>query len=120
MKTKKACGYLNSGNNTAPIFSLHQKNFLQENTLDFGAGAYPAHDYNSDGLLDIIGTLAISMETMWPTCYFKKHRYYQPASFTLVEDDFANLGNLPLNTLLNMPVRACLLPGDLDGMVMTT
>ena len=38
------------------------------------------------------------------------------ASFTLVEDDFANLSNLPLNTLLNIPV-AGVSPtfGDLDG-----
>ena len=38
------------------------------------------------------------------------------ATFTLVEDDFANLSNLPLNTLLNIPV-AGVSPtfGDLDG-----
>ncbi len=112
--------YLNSGSNTAPVFSLHQKNFLQDNTLDFGAGAYPLfYDYNSDGLLDIIcgnfgyfnggdhvGQLAV-LENTGTT---------NQAAFTLVEDDFANLSNLPLNTLLNIPV-AGVSPtfGDLDG-----
>ncbi|MBJ10030.1 MAG: hypothetical protein CMP66_01025 [Flavobacteriales bacterium] len=112
--------YLNGGSNTAPVFSLHQKNFLQDNTLDFGAGAYPLfYDYNSDGLLDIIcgnfgyfnggdhvGQLAV-LENTGTT---------NQAAFTLVEDDFANLSNLPLNTLLNIPV-AGVSPtfGDLDG-----
>lgn len=112
--------YLNNGSNSAPAFSLHQKNFLQDNTLDFGAGAYPLfYDYNSDGLLDIIcgnfgyfnggdhvGQLAVLQNT----------GTISQASFTLVEDNFANLSNLPLNTLLNIPV-AGVSPtfGDLDG-----
>lgn len=112
--------YLNSGSNTSPVFSLHQKNFLQDNTLDFGAGAYPLfYDYNSDGLLDIIcgnfgyfnggdhiGQLAVLENT----------GTNNQATFTLIEDDFANLSNLPLNTLLNIPV-AGVSPtfGDLDG-----
>lgn len=112
--------YLNNGSNGAPVFSLHQKNFLQDNTLDFGAGAYPLfYDYNSDGLLDIIcgnfgyfnggdhiGQLAVLENT----------GTINQADFTLVEVDFANLSNLPLNTLLNIPV-AGVSPtfGDLDG-----
>ena len=111
--------YLNSGSNTAPVFNLHQKNFLQDNTLDFGAGAYPLfYDYNSDGLLDIIcgnfgyfnggdhvGQLAV-LENTGTT---------NQAAFTLVDNDFANLSNLPLNTMLNIPV-AGVSPsfGDLD------
>ena len=112
--------YLNSGSNTAPIFSLHQKNFLQENTLDFGAGAYPLfYDYNSDGLLDIIcGNFGYfnGGDHVGQLAILKNIGTINQASFTLVEDDFANLSNLPLNTLLNIPV-AGVSPtfGDLDG-----
>ena len=112
--------YLNSGSNTAPIFSLHQKNFLQDNTLDFGAGAYPLfYDYNSDGLLDIIcGNFGYfnGGDHVGQLAILKNIGTINQASFTLVEDDFANLSNLPLNTLLNIPV-AGVSPtfGDLDG-----
>ena len=112
--------YLNSGSNTAPIFSLHQKNFLQENTLDFGAGAYPLfYDYNSDGLLDIIcGNFGYfnGGDHVGQLAILKNIGTINQASFTLVDDDFANLSNLPLNTLLNIPV-AGVSPtfGDLDG-----
>ena len=112
--------YLNSGSNTAPIFNLHQKNFLQDNTLDFGAGAYPLfYDYNSDGLLDIIcGNFGYfnSGDNVGQLAVLKNTGNLNQATFTLVDDDFANLSNLPLNTLLNIPV-AGVSPtfGDLDG-----
>ena len=112
--------YLNSGSNTSPVFSLHQKNFLQDNTLDFGAGAYPLfYDYNSDGLLDIIcGNFGYfnGGDHVGQLAVLKNIGTINQASFTLVEDDFANLSNLPLNTLLNIPV-AGVSPtfGDLDG-----
>lgn len=112
--------YLNNGSNDAPIFSLTKKDFLQENTLDFGAGAYPLfYDYNKDGLLDIIcgnfgyynsgdytGQIAILENTGTMT---------NPI-FDLVEEDFANLSNTPLNTILNIPVGGVSPTfGDLDG-----
>lgn len=47
--------YKNTGNNETPIFQYQQDNWLIENMLDFGSGAYPvAIDYNNDGLMDIV------------------------------------------------------------------
>lgn len=112
--------YLNSGSNTAPIFNLHQKDFLQENTLDFGAGSYPLfYDYNSDGLLDIIcGNFGYfnGGDYVGQIAVLENTGTLNNPSFELVEEDFANLSNTPLNIILNIPV-AGISPtfGDLDG-----
>ena len=86
------------------IFSLHQKNFLQDNTLDFGAGAYPLfYDYNSDGLLDIIcGNFGYfnGGDHVGQLAILKNTGTINQASFTLLDDDFANLSNLPLKHLV--------------------
>ncbi len=111
--------YLNSGSNTTPVFNLHQKNFLQDNTLDFGAGSYPLfYDYDSDGLLDIIcgnfGYFNVG-DHVGQLAVLKNTGTFNQATFTLVNNDLANLSNLPLNTILNIPV-AGVSPsfGDLD------
>ncbi len=47
--------YENKGQTNQPDFELIQTDFLQDQMLDFGAGAYPAFfDYNNDGLMDIM------------------------------------------------------------------
>jgi hypothetical protein len=47
--------YENKGETNHPDFELIKTNFLQDQMLDFGAGAYPAFfDYNNDGLMDIM------------------------------------------------------------------
>lgn len=47
--------YENNGATDNPQFELTATSFLQDEMLDFGAGAYPVFfDYNNDGLLDII------------------------------------------------------------------
>jgi hypothetical protein len=47
--------YENNGATNQPDFELTKTNFLQNQMLDFGAGAYPAFfDYNRDGLMDIL------------------------------------------------------------------
>lgn len=47
--------YLNEGNAEQPVFRLHTKRFLQDQTIDFGSGAYPVmFDLDGDGLTDII------------------------------------------------------------------
>ena len=67
-----------------------QKNFLQDNTLDFGAGAYPLfYDYNSDGLLDIIcGNFGYfnSGDNVGQLAVLKNTGNLNQATFTLVDD----------------------------------
>ncbi|MBU6168624.1 MAG: VCBS repeat-containing protein, partial [Bacteroidetes bacterium] len=47
--------YYNKGNNQKSEFKLEKKNFLVENSIDIGSGAFPAWvDINGDGLLDLI------------------------------------------------------------------
>ncbi|MBU2557761.1 MAG: T9SS type A sorting domain-containing protein [Bacteroidetes bacterium] len=47
--------YLNEGSETEPDFRLHQKDFLQEDMLDVGSGAFPLlADMDGDGLDDLI------------------------------------------------------------------
>lgn len=47
--------YENNGADDLPAFNLTTKGFLQDETLDFGRGAYPvAFDENGDGLMDLI------------------------------------------------------------------
>lgn len=47
--------YLNKGETNMPEFELYSQNFLQDEMLDFGSGAYPTiYDWDGDGLKDII------------------------------------------------------------------
>lgn len=47
--------YLNEGSESQPLFRLHTRRFLQEQTIDLGSGAYPViYDLDGDGLNDII------------------------------------------------------------------
>jgi len=47
--------YQNKGQTNMPDFELTTKSFLQDEMLDFGAGAVPVFfDYNTDGLMDIV------------------------------------------------------------------
>ena len=47
--------YLNQGETDNPDFYLTTKSFLQDEMLDFGAGAVPVlFDHNGDGLMDIV------------------------------------------------------------------
>lgn len=47
--------YLNQGENDNPDFQLLKTNFLQDEMIEFGTGAYPVlFDYNNDGLLDLV------------------------------------------------------------------
>lgn len=47
--------YLNNGASNNPEFELYSKDFLQNEMLDFGSGAYPTiYDWDGDGLKDII------------------------------------------------------------------
>ncbi len=46
--------YRNTSSNEQPQFTFVQQDFLQEDMIDVGSGAYPVlEDYNGDGLLDL-------------------------------------------------------------------
>jgi hypothetical protein len=46
--------YLNNGGNSEPVFDLEINNFLQNDMIDVGSGAYPVlADYDGDGLEDL-------------------------------------------------------------------
>ncbi len=47
--------YENSGVDNNPVFEFEKDNFLQDEMIDLGAGAYPVfYDYNNDGLSDLL------------------------------------------------------------------
>ncbi|MBN2172731.1 MAG: T9SS type A sorting domain-containing protein [Bacteroidales bacterium] len=46
--------YKNTDSNQVPSFNFTQKDFLQEDMIDVGSGAYPVlFDYDNDGLIDL-------------------------------------------------------------------
>lgn len=53
--TNQIWHYSNTGTAQNPIFQLQSQNFLTEQMIDVGEGAYPAFvDYNADGLMDFV------------------------------------------------------------------
>jgi hypothetical protein len=47
--------YKNTGTNSFPDFEFQQSNFLQDNMIEVGEGAYPVFfDYDNDGLKDLL------------------------------------------------------------------
>lgn len=46
--------YMNTGTNQHPVFNFEKDNFLQDDMIDVGSGAYPVlFDYDNDGLTDL-------------------------------------------------------------------
>ena len=113
--------YENSGTNSNPDFNFIQKNFLQGSGVDLGENAHPTfYDHNGDGLLDLfLGNYGYHSSTGNPIskiAFYKNTGTIQNAEFTLQTDDFLNLSNINLNTVLNRPALN-LYPtfGDLNG-----
>lgn len=118
----KSCWfYKNTGTSTSPIFEFQYDNFLQNNMIDIGAGAYPVlFDYDNDGLKDLfIGNFGILDSTYYLftnlTCTYKSGiSLYKnigndtlPA-FQLITNDFAKIMSRKLNGVV--PTF-----GDIDG-----
>jgi len=113
--------YKNTGTNTAPVFNFQKNNFLQDEMIDVGGGAYPVlFDYDNDGLLDLLVSNFGYFDTAWydhgylnstfisKIALFKNTGSITKPEFTLITRDFANLSQLKLNAIY--PTF-----GDLDG-----
>ncbi len=95
-------------------FSLRKKNFLQEETIDFGSFTSPTFiDYNADGLMDILvgqgGSLSDEDVNM-SLVLFENTGTKKNPSFELVDHDY--LGFSEFKTTSNNPSPTF---GDLDS-----
>ena len=112
--------FLNTSENQSLLFEFSQNNFLQENTLDFGSGAYPStFDYNNDGLKDLIIGNYNYFNNNEPTSQLALLRNIgskNEPNFEVIDRDFGGLSNIALDNILNTNVKG-LFPtfGDLDN-----
>ena len=113
--------YENIGSNTNIDFNFIQKNFLQQEMIDLGAGSYPAFfDHNNDGLADIIvgnyGYHQIGGNPRSSLALFTNIGTITTPKYELENRDWQNISSLNLNINLNIPALN-LTPtfGDLDG-----
>ncbi|MGB0840578.1 MAG: FG-GAP-like repeat-containing protein, partial [Chitinophagales bacterium] len=106
--------YANTGDLGKPKFELQNLNFLSEEMIDVGEGAYPAFvDYNQDGLLDLaIGNYRYfypeTNTSVSSLTLFENVGTASEAIFELVDKDYNNLSSLNLSGLF--PTF-----GDVDG-----
>ena len=104
--------YKNTGTNSFPNFQFQQSNFLQDNMIEVGEGAYPVFfDYDNDGLKDMFigdyGYFGVS-GFKHKIAQFKNTGTATQPQFELISRDYANMSSLGI---INM-VPAF---GDLDG-----
>lgn len=104
--------YKNTGTNNFPNFEYKQSNFLQDQMIEVGEGAYPVlFDYNNDGLLDLfIGNYGYYGKPNFDhkIALFKNTGTLTNPQFELVTRDYANLSSFNLTNMI--PAF-----GDLDG-----
>jgi hypothetical protein len=114
--------YSNSGANNYPYFEYEMDNFLQEDMIDVGSGAYPVfEDYDGDGLPDLFisnfGYYIYSYyspgmflhSVYWSNiALFKNTGSVNNPAFTRITHDFANLHDYHLTGIF-------LTFGDVDG-----
>lgn len=114
--------YYENTSSTASNFQFRQNDFLQEEVIDLGRGAYPSFfDYNNDGLQDLLvgndgyydSTLNLMVGKL---ALFENIGTQQKAEFDLIDRDFGSLSSLLLDVTSNTQQRF-LIPalGDLDG-----
>lgn len=92
--------YKNLGNNSSPIFSYVEKNFLQKDMIEHGTGTVPVFvDINEDGLLDlIVGNYfqykdALDKESV--LAYYQNTGTANAPAFTLIDDNYLDLNIAP-------------------------
>ena len=108
--------YQNTSTTPTVNFSFVKNNFLQDDMIEVGEGAYPCLiDVNSDGLLDlIIGNHGYYVGTTNKTklTYYRNIGTLSQPSYSLMTRDFENLGILPATSTLTGLVPAA---ADIDG-----
>ena len=111
--------FLNTSENQNLSFEFSQNNFLQDNTLDFGSGAYPSTiDYNNDGLKDLIIGNYNYFNNNEPTSQLALLRNIGSQNepvFEVIDRDFGGLSNIALDNILNTTVKGLSTFGDLDN-----
>jgi hypothetical protein len=105
--------YKNTNRDDSAYFEYQQNNFLIDQMLDLGEGAYPAFtDFDGDGLRDLIlsnfGYLLPGCNYVSRLMALKNTGTALSPKFTVVSRDYAGLGNLNFRNI--MPAF-----GDLDG-----
>lgn len=110
--------YKNTGSDSYPVFKYEQSNFLQDNMIDVGEGAYPTFfDYDSDGLKDLFisngGYFSSDITgSKFSIAQFKNIGSISKPVFELITKDYLNLSSLNIE---NMVVTFGDLDGDLDS-----
>lgn len=101
--------YKNTGTNDNPVFVFKQNDFLQQEMIEAGEGAYPVFfDYNADGLKDIIvGNFNYFGQQGKLALYENTGTVSSPA-FQLITRDYANVSSLNIPNVV--PTF-----GDMDG-----
>lgn len=108
--------YQNISTTSTVNFQFVKNNFLQEDMIEVGEGAYPAMiDIDNDGLLDMIignhgyytGTTNLSQ-----LAYYRNIGTASLPSYSLITRDFANISSYIPTYTLNALVPAV---GDIDG-----
>lgn len=106
--------YKNVGEDDLPQFELIQKDFLQDETIDYGEGSAPAFfDYNGNGLLDmVIGSRGefIEFGVFKPTlALYENTGTANAPEFTLVDEDWLSVSALNIGQYITPTF------GDIDG-----
>jgi hypothetical protein len=105
--------YLNTGTNELPVFRLETKEFLQNQMIDHGSGAYPIlYDIFGNGKKDLIvgnaGTyvrswyigLTLHSEHISQLAYYERIDNENELAFQLMDNDLAGLSSLKLRGLI--------------------
>lgn len=108
--------YSNVNTAQQPQFSFEKRNFLIEDMLDLGSGAYPVFvDYNADGLKDlVVGNYSYYVPLGGKDArlfLFENKGTDTSPSFELVDDDWLGLGQFSSSATFAFAPAF----GDLDG-----
>jgi hypothetical protein len=101
--------YKNNGTTTAPDFKHQQNDFLQDNMIELGEGAFPAlFDYNRDGLMDLAIGNALYFAGTGQIAIFRNTGTALQPTFELVNLD---MGSVSTQNVKNITPTF----GDMDG-----
>jgi hypothetical protein len=91
---KSVWRYKNNGATNAPDFKYQQDNFLQDEMIELGEGAFPAlFDYNRDGLMDLAIGNATYFAAQGKIAVFRNIGSASQPVFEMVSRDLGNLSS---------------------------